>query len=66
MRIRFLVPLATAALTLALPVASQLKVVTTIPDLADLVSVIGGERIEKVTSLAKGKMNVHAVPLRPS
>jgi len=66
MRIRFLVPLATAALTLALPAAAQLKVVTTIPDLADLVSVIGGERIEKVTSLARGTMNVHAVPLRPS
>lgn len=49
------------------PVASaQVQVVTTIPDLADVAKVIGGERVAKLTSLAKGTMNIHAVPLRPS
>ena len=42
-----------------------LKVVTTIPDLADLAREIGGDRVD-VQSIAKGTMNVHAVPLKPS
>ena len=63
---RTLAFLAAIVLGVVPPVPAQLKVVTTIPDLADIVSVIGGERIKKVTSLAKGTMNVHAVPLRPS
>jgi len=43
-----------------------LRVVATIPDLADIAGEIGGERIERMTTLAKGTMNIHAVPLRPS
>ncbi|NOT30778.1 MAG: zinc ABC transporter substrate-binding protein [Planctomycetes bacterium] len=42
-----------------------LRVVTTIPDLADLVREIGGERVE-VSSIARGKENLHAVSARPS
>jgi len=42
-----------------------LRVVTTIPDLADITSVIGGDRVE-VRSLAKGTENIHSVPLKPS
>lgn len=45
--------------------ADRIRVVATIPDLADLVAQIGGDRVE-VTSIAKGTMNVHAVPLKPS
>jgi len=45
--------------------AQKLSVVATIPDLADLARAVGGERVE-VTSIAKGTMNVHAVPLKPS
>lgn len=43
----------------------RLKVVTTIPDLADLVREIGGERVE-VSSIARGLENLHAVSARPS
>ena len=42
-----------------------LKVVATIPDLGDLVTRIGGDRVE-VTTIAKGTENVHAVVLKPS
>jgi ABC-type Zn uptake system ZnuABC Zn-binding protein ZnuA len=45
--------------------AAELRVVTTIPDLADIVREIGGDRV-RVDSLAKGTMNIHSVPLRPS
>jgi zinc/manganese transport system substrate-binding protein len=42
-----------------------LRVVTTIPDLADIVTEIGGERV-KVTSICKGRENLHAVQAKPS
>jgi ABC-type Zn uptake system ZnuABC Zn-binding protein ZnuA len=45
--------------------AKPLQVVTTIPDLADIVRVIGGERVE-VSSIARGSENLHAVAARPS
>lgn len=44
---------------------AKLKVVTTIPDLADIVREVGGERVE-VTSIARGKENLHNVISRPS
>ncbi len=44
---------------------SQLRVVATIPDIADIVRTIGGEHVD-VTSIAAGTMNIHAVPLKPS
>jgi ABC-type Zn uptake system ZnuABC Zn-binding protein ZnuA len=58
-------------LAAALPLAragtpvKPLKVVATIPDLADLVREIGGERVE-VSSIARGTENLHAVVARPS
>ncbi len=42
-----------------------LKVLTTIPDLADIVRAIGGERVD-VTCICKGRENTHAVSLKPS
>jgi zinc/manganese transport system substrate-binding protein len=45
--------------------ADELRVVTTIPDLADIAERIGGDQVS-VTSLAKGTENIHAVQLRPS
>ncbi len=57
----------TAAVLWAAPAlaAGELKVVATIPDLADLARAIGGEHVE-VTSIAKGTTNVHSVAIRPS
>ena len=43
----------------------RLRVVTTIPDLADIANELGGDRVE-VLSIAKGTQNIHAVPLKPS
>src|SRR5437867_12550683 len=45
--------------------ADKLKVVTTIPDLADMTRQIGGDQVD-VTSLATGVEDVHAVPMQPS
>ncbi len=45
--------------------AAPLKVVTSVPDLADFARRVGGDAVE-VFSLASGKENPHAVPLRPS
>lgn len=42
-----------------------LRVVTTIPDLADLVRRIGGERVQ-VRTIARGLENIHTVQARPS
>jgi len=42
-----------------------LRVVATLPDLADIVKEIGGDRVE-VTAIARGKENTHAVPVKPS
>ncbi len=46
-------------------VTAPLRVVATLPDLADIASRIGGERVQ-VTSLAKGRENLHHVVARPS
>jgi ABC-type Zn uptake system ZnuABC Zn-binding protein ZnuA len=43
----------------------RLKCVATIPDLADIVREVGGERVE-VKSIAKGPENLHAMVIRPS
>ena len=45
--------------------ADKLKVVATIPDLADLTNQIGGDRVD-VSSLATGVEDIHAVPMKPS
>ncbi len=56
---------AAAPLTRAATAGEPLKVVATIPDLADLVRTIGGDRVD-VLSIARGKENLHAVSARPS
>jgi zinc/manganese transport system substrate-binding protein len=45
--------------------ADTIKVVATIPDLAEFARRIGGERVD-VTSLATGVEDIHAVPMKPS
>jgi zinc/manganese transport system substrate-binding protein len=45
--------------------AQKIRVVTTIPDLADFTRQIGGELVD-VTSLATGVEDIHAVPMKPS
>src|SRR5688572_29874785 len=45
--------------------ADKLKVVATIPDLADVARAIGGELVE-VTSICQGRENVHSVRPAPS
>ena len=53
------------ALLLAGLAGAQIKVVATIPDLKVLAEAIGGDRVE-VTSIARGRENLHAVRLKPS
>jgi zinc/manganese transport system substrate-binding protein len=45
--------------------ARKIRVVTTIPDLADMTRQVGGDLVD-VTSLATGVENIHAVPMKPS
>ncbi len=51
--------------SLAAPADEKLKVVTTIPDLADFARRIGGPEVE-VRSLSRGTENLHAVRVKPS
>jgi zinc/manganese transport system substrate-binding protein len=57
--------LALAALLAAAPAGAALKVVATIPDLADVARRVGGDRVS-VDSLAKGTEDLHSIPQRPS
>ncbi|HVN75203.1 MAG TPA: metal ABC transporter substrate-binding protein [Thermoanaerobaculaceae bacterium] len=50
---------------LAAPAAAKLKVVATIPDLADVARQIGGDLID-VSSIATGVEDIHGVPMKPS
>jgi zinc/manganese transport system substrate-binding protein len=43
----------------------KIRVVTTIPDLADMTRRIGGDLVD-VTSIATGVEDIHAVPMKPS
>ena len=45
--------------------AEKIRVVTTIPDLADVTRRIGGDRVS-VTSLTRGVRDIHAVQVKPS
>ena len=54
--------LATAALA---PIEDKLQVLTTTPELGDVASQIGGDRVE-VTSLLKGPEDAHFVDAKPS
>ena len=57
--------LSLALLAAAATGADKLKVVTTIPDLADMTRQIGGDQVD-VTGLATGVEDIHAVPMKPS
>jgi zinc/manganese transport system substrate-binding protein len=48
-----------------LTLQAQLKIVATIPDLADIAKRIGGDLVS-IETLAKGTEDIHAVPQRPS
>jgi zinc/manganese transport system substrate-binding protein len=54
---------------LLLPVGSdaakKIRIVATIPDLADMTRQVGGDLVD-VTSLATGVEDIHAVPMKPS
>jgi ABC-type Zn uptake system ZnuABC Zn-binding protein ZnuA len=54
-----------AALALVLPSRAAVKVVTSIPDLADFTRQIGGDRVS-VDFIAKGNQNPHFVEVKPS
>jgi zinc/manganese transport system substrate-binding protein len=60
----FLIATLLGGATLA-PADSKIKVVATIPDLADMARHIGGELVD-VSSIATGVENIHAVPMKPS
>jgi len=47
------------------PADSRIKVVASIPDLADMARHIGGDLVD-VSSIATGVENIHAVPMKPS
>jgi ABC-type Zn uptake system ZnuABC Zn-binding protein ZnuA len=49
----------------AAPAADKLKLVASIPDLADMAKRIGGDLVE-VSSIATGVEDIHAVPMKPS
>ncbi len=61
----------TAVLSLLAPAhagagnSERLRVLTTIPDLADFARTIGGDLVE-VESIARGKENLHSISARPS
>src|SRR5215467_4758380 len=44
---------------------AKIRVVTTIPDLADMAKNIGGDLLE-IKSIATGVEDIHAVPMKPS
>ncbi len=52
-------------LSISSPVLAKLKVVTTIPDFADLAQQVGGEQVE-VKSLARGDQDPHYLEAKPS
>jgi zinc/manganese transport system substrate-binding protein len=54
-----------ALLPLHADAAKKIRVVATIPDLADMTRQVGGDLVD-VTSLATGVEDIHAVPMKPS
>jgi zinc/manganese transport system substrate-binding protein len=64
-RFALLVAILIAFAPVAGSAGNKIRVVTTIPDLADMTRQVGGELVE-VTSLATGVEDIHAVPMKPS
>ena len=66
---RRLLPLLLVALVAALPTdasaAKKLRVVATVPDLADITHQIAGDLVD-ISSIATGVEDIHAVPMKPS
>ncbi|HXZ86096.1 MAG TPA: metal ABC transporter substrate-binding protein [Myxococcota bacterium] len=52
-------------LALASPASAALRVVASLPDVADMARQIGGDRVE-VTTIAEGGQDPHKVPVKPS
>ncbi len=53
------------AVLAALPATATVKVVASVPDLGDMATRIGGDRVQ-VEVLASGREDLHGVPARPS
>jgi zinc/manganese transport system substrate-binding protein len=53
------------SLCLATPARAALRVVASLPDVADMTRQIGGDRVD-VTTIAQGSQDPHKVPVRPS
>lgn len=53
-------------LAAAAPAHAKLRVIATIPDLADMTQRIGGKEVEVEGSLARGSEDIHQVVMRPS
>ena len=64
-RVLLLVLVALALVPCGADAAKKLRVVTTIPDLADIMRNVAGDFVD-VTSLATGVEDIHAVPMKPS
>ncbi len=62
---RFAALAALGLVLLATPASAALRVVATLPEVADLVHQIGGDRVE-VTTIAAGTQDPHKVPVKPS
>jgi zinc/manganese transport system substrate-binding protein len=54
-----------ALLPLHADAAKKIRVVATIPDIADMTRQVGGDLVD-VTSIATGVEDIHAVPMKPS
>ncbi|HXK25344.1 MAG TPA: metal ABC transporter substrate-binding protein [Myxococcota bacterium] len=52
-------------LLIATPAAAALRVVASLPDVADMTRQIGGDRVEVIT-IAEGNQDPHKVPVKPS
>jgi zinc/manganese transport system substrate-binding protein len=57
--------LAAVTLALASPAGAALRVVASLPDVADMTRQIGGDRVD-VTTIAEGGQDPHKVPVKPS
>jgi zinc/manganese transport system substrate-binding protein len=64
-RLFFVLVALIALLPLTAGGAGKIRVVTTIPDLADMAKQVGGDLVE-IKSLATGVEDIHAVPMKPS
>lgn len=66
MRTRIPLALALAASCAVSAAARTLQVVATIPELADIASRVGGDRVKILDTLAHGTEDIHQVVMRPS